>query len=233
MFEAAELGRRIEKAEYESQLPALRARLLTLQHELKSSNVPVVVIISGVEGAGKARVLDRLSQWLDVRHLDIHAFGPEPESDEEEQRPDSWRFWMKLPARGRIGLFLGSWYTRPIIDRVMHGMKSAAFERKLTHIVRLERMLAEDGALVLKFWLHLTAEDQERFLEKTEKDKKTRWRVTKEDWKRHKKYNRFTRISEAAIRRTDQHLAPWFLVEATDSRYRDLTIARTIATRSR
>lgn len=229
MFEAAELGRKIEKAEFSAHVPDLRARLLRLQRELQASDVPVVVIIGGVEGSGKARVLDRMTEWLDVRHVDINVFGGAPASDEEQDRPDHWRFWRRLPARGRIGLNLGSWYTRPIVDRVTNGMKSAAFERHLTRIARLERMLVEDGALILKFWLHLTEEDQRKRLEKLEKDKRTRWRVTKSDWKHHKQYKRFSKVAETAIRRTDSGLAPWFLVEAQDSRYRDLTIGRTLA----
>jgi polyphosphate:AMP phosphotransferase len=174
-------------------------------------------------------VLDRLTEWLDVRHVDIHTVGVRPASDEEAERPEFWRFWRKLPARGRIGLFLGSWYSKPIVERVMHDMKAGAFERQLTRIARLERMLVQDGALILKFWLHLSEEDQKKRFEKLESDKRTKWRVTKEDWRRHKMYRRFAEVSETAIRQTDTSFAPWFLVEAHDSRYRDLTIGRTIA----
>ncbi len=229
MFEAVELGRTIDKADYAATLPELRARLLDLQRRLADSDAPVVVIIAGVEGAGKARVVDRLTEWLDVRHVDIHTVGARPASDEEAERPEYWRFWRQLPARGRIGLFLGSWYTKPIVDRVMKGEKAPAFERQLARIARLERMLVQDGAVILKFWLHLTEGDQRKRLEKLESDKRTRWRVTKEDWRRHKRYKRFKSVAETAIRETDTGLAPWFLVEAEDARYRDLTIARTIS----
>jgi polyphosphate:AMP phosphotransferase len=229
MFEAAELGRKIEKAEYEVRLADLRTRLLELQRRLVASDASVVVIIGGVEGAGKAAVLDKLTQWLDVRHVDIRTFGAGPETDEEAQRPEQWRYFRALPARGRIGLFLGSWYTHPILDRVLGDMKGGAFERALARIHRLERMLADDGTVILKFWLHLTEQEQRARFEKLEADKLTRWRVTKEDWRRHEHYRRFSEVAETAIRATDTGSSPWLLVEAADPRYRDLTIATTIA----
>ena len=227
MFEAVELGRKVSKKDYAEAVLQLRTKLLTLQRNLKGSNVPVFVLIAGVEGSGKARVVDRLSEWLDVRGLEIHTFGRL--SDEEADRPEFWRFWRTMPARGRIGIFLGSWYTQPIISRVMDDGPQGTFDRQLHRIVRLERMLVEDGALILKFWLHLSKKEQKRRLNKLEADKQTRWRVTKKDWQFHKRYDAFARICEAAIRETDTALAPWFLVEAADSRYRDLTIAQTIA----
>src|SRR4051794_553043 len=111
MFEAAELQRTIPKAEYEAQLPELRSRLLAAQRGLQNTKHPVIIIIGGVEGAGKSELVNRLNEWLDARGVSVSAFWRS--SDEERERPRYWKFWRSLPARGTIGMLFGSWYTEP------------------------------------------------------------------------------------------------------------------------
>ena len=109
MFEAAELGRKISKQDFDKEAPLLHTQLLEIQRELRNSDIPVIVIVSGVEGAGKGAVVNRLNGWLDARGIETHAFWDE--SDEERERPTFWRFWRCIPARGSIGIMFGSWYT--------------------------------------------------------------------------------------------------------------------------
>jgi polyphosphate:AMP phosphotransferase len=226
MFEAAELGRKVSREDYEAALPKLRADLLEAQFALRETRHPLLVVISGVEGAGKSELVNTLSQWLDIRGMEFHTFGRS--TDDERMRPPWWRFWISLPPRGRGAFYLGSWYTTPILSRVLEGTDPSAFEATLTEIRLFERMLALDGAIILKFWLHLSKKDQRRRLEKLEADKATRWRVTKEDWRHHEAYDAFVRASETALRQTDTGEAPWYLVEAKNARYRDLTVGQTI-----
>ncbi|HKJ77568.1 MAG TPA: polyphosphate:AMP phosphotransferase, partial [Gammaproteobacteria bacterium] len=101
MFEVAELGHAVAKAEYKARVPELRTRLLTLQQRLLEADFPVLVLVSGVDGAGKGATVNLLNEWLDPRHLRTYAFGPK--SDEERERPDFWRFWRALPPHGHIG----------------------------------------------------------------------------------------------------------------------------------
>ena len=110
MFEVAELGQTTSKAEFKAALEQLRPRLLSLGQSLRASKRGVIVLIGGVEGAGKSEVVNRLTEWLDPRGVDVHSFWEQ--TDEEKARPRDWRFWRRLPARGRIGLFFGSWYTQ-------------------------------------------------------------------------------------------------------------------------
>ncbi len=220
MFEAVELGRKISKQEFATEEPQLHTRLLAIQRELRNSDIPVIIIVSGVEGAGKGAVVNRLNAWLDTRGIETHAFSDE--SDEERERPAFWRYWRCMPARGSIGIMFGSWYTRPIVDYVFGNTAAAEFERHMRRINKFERMLTEDNALIVKFWFHMSKDDQRNQLEKENKDQK----VTPQLKKFSKRYEQFSRVSEHAIRLTDQGTCPWHLIEATDRRYRDITVGR-------
>ncbi len=224
MLKSAELGLRVPKDEYDRQLPKLRLALLQAHWEIHQARVPVVVVISGPEIAGKGELINRLAAWLDPRGLEVTAFWLP--SDEERERPPWWRFWRALPPRGKIGILLGSWYTAPIILRVMGALGKSAFQRELDRIAFFERMLAEDGALIVKFWLHLSKKEQRKTLKRLEKDPRTRWRVTPIDWKAYRAWGRFAKWSETALLRTDAPHAPWVVVDAADENHRDLAVAR-------
>lgn len=223
MFESAELGRKLSKEEFQAQEPELRMRLLEAQEELKQAPFPVLILIGGVDGAGKGETVNLLHEWMDPRYLETHAFGPP--SDEESERPEGWRFWRVLPPAGRIGIFFGSWYTRPIVERVYKKTKDEDLDAALIRINAFEKELVDDGALIIKFWFHLSKAAQKARLHSLEKNPKTRWRVTKMDWKHFKLYDRFRRISERALRTTSTGEAPWTVIEGTDKRYRSVAVA--------
>ena len=231
MFETAELGRSVGKEEFEAEEPKLRLELLEAQRRLQKAGVPVIVLLAGADGAGKGETVARVLEWLDTRGLDTHAFGPP--TDEERERPRWWRFWMRLPPRGRIGIFFGSWYSDPLVERAFGRLSRARYDRMLSEIAFFEQMLAEDGALIVKLWIHLSKKGLRKRLRRLEEDPATRWKVTKADWKYFRKYDGFIEASEHAIRRTDSSHAPWVLVEASDELYRDLTAGRTLIERFR
>ena len=225
MFEAAELGHKLTKAQFNRIAPRLRADLLDAQYDLhKNGKFPVVLLISGVRGAGKGETVNLLHEWMDPRHLHTHAF--DDPSDEERERPPMWRYWRALPPKGRFGILFGSWYTEPIIDRVMKTTGVKDLMQSIEDINRLERMLADEGALILKFWFHLSKKRQRKRLEKLESDPETSWRVTRRDWDFFKLYDRFYRISEDTLRQTSTAHAPWILVEGSDPAYRAVTVGR-------
>ena len=224
MFEAAELGRKVSKSEYATQLPDLRSGLLAAQVALRPAGVPVILVFSGADGAGKSETVQRLHEWLDPRGLETNAFGPP--SDEERERPAAWRFWRTLPARGRIGMYLSSWYTDPLVKRAYGKLRGAELDGELNRIAFFEQMLVDDGALLLKFWLHLPKKAQKKRLQSLAGDKETRWRVSPLEWKHYKLYDRFIKASERIVRRSDSARAPWFLIEAEDPQYRELMVGR-------
>ncbi len=227
MFESAELGHEIDKETYDKEVPALRQALLDAELELvDQKKFPVVVLIGGVDGSGKGDTVNVLSTWMDPRHLLTHAMGEA--TDEEKQRPPMWRFWRALPPKGKIGIFFGSWYTQPIVDRVHGNTRAAELERSIEEIVRFERMLTDEGALVVKFWFHLSKKKQKKRLKDLENDPITRWRVTPADWKNHARYDDFRSVSERVVRLTSTAHAPWIVVEGMDARYRNLTVGRVL-----
>jgi polyphosphate:AMP phosphotransferase len=222
MFESAELGHKIDKTTYDKEVPKLREDLLNAQFDLaQKAKFPVVILVGGVDGAGKGETVNLLNAWMDPRHIQAHAMGEK--SDEEQERPPMWRFWRALPPKGKIGVFFGSWYTDPIVQRVMGKIKASDLNQSIDEINHFETMLTNEGALIIKFWFHLSKEVQRKRLKSLEKDPKTRWRVTDLDWERFKLYDKFRKVSEHALRATSTAEAPWIVIEGTDPRYRSLT----------
>ncbi|BDU72236.1 polyphosphate:AMP phosphotransferase [Mesoterricola silvestris] len=232
MFESAELGHSIEKTVYDQEVPALREALLDAQYDLASARkVPVVILIAGVDGAGKSATVNTLNEWMDPRHILTH--GLSDPSDEELERPHMWRFWRQLPPKGKLGIFDGSWYSWAILEAAHGRIKGARLDQSLEQIRRFEQMLIDEGALVLKFWMHLSKQAQKKRLKKLEGDPLTRWRVTDRDWKHFEMYDTFRDVAERALRNTSTAEAPWIVVEAADPRYQKLTVGRTLLERLR
>lgn len=226
MFESAQLDRKISRLEFDQREPELRERLLDAQARLQSARFSVVVVVAGAEGAGKGETVNRLMGWLDARGVQAHALG-EP-SEEERERPEFYRFWRRLPARGRIGVFFGSWYTQPILQHSLGQINDAELEDGLRRILDFERMLEAEGVLLVKLWLHVSKKQQKKKFKKLEKNPETAWRVTRQDWGYHKTYEDFIGSAGRALRRTDTGLSPWRIIESANGRYRDLTAAETL-----
>ncbi len=225
MFESAEIGHQIDKATYKAAVPALRAALLEAQVDLQENKkIPVVVLISGQDGAGKGETINVLYEWMDPRFISTLAFSMP--SDEERERPPMWRYWRSLPPKGRIGIFAGSWYSDPIRQRILNEVSLKELDAQADQINRFEAMLVNEGALVLKFWFHLTKEGQVKRLKALEKDPRTAWRVTQWNWDRLKTYDKLQDVAGHILRLTNTPWAPWVVVEGTDDRYRSLTVGQ-------
>ncbi|MDX5298821.1 MAG: polyphosphate:AMP phosphotransferase [Gammaproteobacteria bacterium] len=224
MFEMAEVGRRVDKTQYQQEAPALRQALLDLQLALRGSPSSVIVIIEGVDNAIKGELANTLNDWLDTRGLEFQAFGPK--SDEESERPRFWRYWRSLPARGRIGIFSGSWYSGTLYERTLGKLDTAHFELHMRRIARFENMLARDGAIILKFWLHMSRKQQKHYFRRLNQHGKGRWLISPLDQKLRKHYRAHLNAAEQTLRLTDQAQAPWHVIEAEDTRYRNLAVGQ-------
>jgi len=225
MFDSADLEHRMDKAQYQTEEPLLRRALLDAQYALASRpGFPVLIIIGGVDGAGKGETVNLLNEWMDPRHIHTHAFS-EP-TGEEAERPPMWRYWRVLPPKGNIGIFFGSWYTAPLLRRVLGDDGQDALDSHVAAILRHERMLVDEGVLLIKFWFHLSKDQQRKRLKALESDPKTRWRVTPDEWRRFRKYDRFRAVSADVVRQTSTAGAPWIVVPGADHRYRSITAGR-------
>ena len=225
MLESAEIGHRITKQVYDRAEPRLREALLNAQFDLaQSQRGPVLLIISGVDGAGRGETANQLTAWMDPRHIRVVAFGsPAPE---EAAHPDAWRYWRALPAKGRVGIFMNAWYSETL-DAGSDGKIGDLELHSLTAGIRqYETMLVSEDVVLLKFWIHLAKADQKQRLEQLDDDPRTSWRVTRADWKRYRQYAKAHDLWEHVLRETSTGEAPWSIVEGTDERYRSLTVGK-------
>jgi AMP-polyphosphate phosphotransferase len=221
MFETVELGRKVSKEDFKARVPRLRTALLNAQQRLRRADFPAVVLFSGVDGAGKGDTANLLNEWMDPRWMVTRAYL-DP-SEEEQERPGFWRFWRDLPPRRHVGVFLSAWYSNPLLERA-YGGKLSRFDRSLDEILDFETTLANDGALIVKFWMHLGKKQQKARFERLEKDPDQAWRVTEQDWRHLEMYDKFISTSSRLIMRTSTGLAPWHLIEGSDPRYRSLRV---------
>jgi polyphosphate:AMP phosphotransferase len=226
MFEAIKLGRRVDKETFNTQQEELRTQLLLVQRELRQTDIPVIILIAGVEGAGKGEVVNRLYEWLDARGLQSFAYWDE--TDEERLRPRYWRFWRSLPPRGEMAILFGGWYLAPLEHRIHNLCNDAELDGELNRIVDFERMLIQDGALVVKFWFHLSEPEQDARLKELKRDEHSQWRMLPQKGNQKEHYAHFEYVAERMIRHTDRGISPWYLIEAGDRRYRDLTMGKTL-----
>jgi polyphosphate:AMP phosphotransferase len=212
MFDSAGLDHRVAKALYRREEAKLRTALLNAQYDLKlDGRFAVLILIAGVEGAGKGETIHQLNEWMDPRHILTCGFA-EP-SDEERERPRLWRYWKALPPRGKIGVLFGAWHTEPILDRAQGAMSSAEFALRLDETVRLEKMLCDEGMLLLKYWFHVSKKQQRKHLKSIGEKPLV-------------PYGKFVAVAESFVRRTSAADAPWIVVPGADSRYRALTFGR-------
>ena len=222
MFEAAEVGRKLEKEIYKAQVPVLRNELLEVQQQLLNAPFPVIVLFAGVDAAGKSETASLLNEWMDPHW--ILTRGYMDPSEEELERPRLWRYWRDLPPKGRLALFLSAWYSSPIRDRVARRTTNAEFDVLLDEITTFERALTDEGAVIVKFWMHLGKAAQKKRFKAWEKDPLRRWRVGNDSWRHWRMFDRFVAAADRAIRRTSTEQAPWQIVEGEDERYRSMVV---------
>jgi polyphosphate:AMP phosphotransferase len=227
MFESAEIEHDIDKASFEERLPQLRTDILNAQFEvLEARDFPVIVLLGGMEGTGVIDALTNAYTVLDARHVIASAF--DKPTGEEMERPRMWRFWQALPPKGEMGVYIGGWYSTPLTRRILGQSRAAEFEQELDRIKRFESMLAAEGALILKFWLHISKEQQKKRLGKLVKSARTSWRIEESPWGGSKRYREVKVAAEHMMRVTGTDSAPWLAVNAANHYYRGLTIGTTI-----
>jgi len=227
MLETLDLDKSISKEAYSKSFPELRDKLRDLQRQTYDAKIPVAVVFEGWDAAGKGDTVGKLVERLDPRGVKVHPISAPLE--DERLRPFLWRFWTKIPGRGEMAVFDRSWYGRVLVERVDKLIKPEQWRSAYNEIAQFERMLTDDGTVIVKFWLHISEKEQKRRFKEIEKSKYDSWRVTKEDWEHHKQYDDYAQAAEEMFERTNTAYAPWTIVEATDKRYRLIKVFKTLA----
>lgn len=218
----------LSKKDYRQAHDRLRVRLLELQRQLKKSSFPVLIVVAGVDGAGKGMTVHQLNEWMDPRF--IRTFNFMADDDPARTGPDYQKFWQALPRKGQMGVYSGSWYSTPISHRVSQQSSDAQWLADLKAINRFEQQLIDEGALIIKIWLHLDKEDQLKRIEKLMASSDTAWRVSERDLRHLQVYDRFRPVAAETIEST-QKAAPWEVIYGKDHHYREIAVAELVADR--
>jgi polyphosphate kinase 2 (PPK2 family) len=213
MLENVNLKRRLSREDYNRELPGLQRRLYDLQKACWDHKISSAVILEGWDAAGKGGAISSLTQRLDPRGFKVYSI--QPARTFEQGYPWLWRFWLKVPNRGEMVIFDQSWNGRVLEDRIEQRVPKPAWRAAFRDIIDFERMLAEDGTVMLKFFLHISKKEQKRRLKKMQEDPLQSWRVTKEDRARQRKYDEYLVAVEEMLETTEAEHAPWTIVEAT------------------
>ncbi len=227
MLETVDLDARLGKEEYKETQEKLDLRLAQLQRDVREAGSPVLVVFEGWAAAGKGNILSRLLQPLDPRGYRVE-FVARP-SESESMRPPMRRFWLMLPPRGKIAIFSQSWYRQVLGDRVEDDLKPGELRAAYERIRIFERQLADDGAVIVKFFLHISKKEQAKRFKKMRKDPAFSWKVGKAERRRHKQYDTYYEATEDMLRETSTPYAPWTIVPATDDRFSRVKVAETLA----
>lgn len=229
MLETLNLARKVDKESYRRTFPGLQERLRRLQYDLQKAEIATVVVFEGVDAAGKGTTISRLVERLDPRlYRVIPSTAP---TAEEKARHFLWRYQMKLPGDGTMSVFDRSWYGRVLVERLDGMVTDDQVRRAYTEIRDFERWLADDGQVVVKFWLHISRKMQKKRLKELERDALQSWKVSDEDWRHHKDYERWIRAAEQMFTATDTPYAPWTLVAAGDKRSSRIQVFETLLRR--
>ncbi len=226
MLEKYDLTKTADEGSFEKNLASYKERLNVLQRKLRDKNVPAIIVFEGWNTAGITMSVHEIVQALDPRGFALHAI--EKPTDEERAHPFLWRFWLRTPPRGKIAIFARSWYSRVITEEMQRHSWEKSLDRRVSQVNNFERQLHDDGTIILKFFLHITKEEQKRRLEERERNPLTAWLVTPAIWNIHRHYDDSLPLIDHFITRTDTDYAPWTVIEATDRNHAILKICSTV-----
>lgn len=229
MLEKIDLSKKVDKKTYRRVMDEAEEKLGLLQRECKDAGIPVILVFEGMGAAGKGVQINRLIQALDPRGFDVYAC--DRPTEDEQMRPFLWRYWTKTPAKGRIAVFDRSWYRSVQVDRFDGLTREDRLGDAYQDILSFEKQLCDDGTVIMKFFLYIDKDEQKKRFKKLEGSKETSWRVTEEDWNRNKDFDRYLKMNEEMLEKTDTDYAPWVIIEAVDKDYAALKIVSSVMDR--
>lgn len=231
-LEDVDLKLSITRKEEEERLAAAQEKLLRLRLELGGQlgggelGPPVCVVFEGWDASGKGGAIKRLVSALDPRHVRVSQFAaPTPD---ELRHHFLWRFWPVLPGWGGMAVLDRSWYGRVLVERVEGYATKDEWDRSYDQIVEFESMLADEGMIMVKFWLHLSPDEQAHRFERRSHDPLKNWKLTDEDLRNREKWDDYVLAVEEMLDRTDRHRHRWHVIEAESKRYARVRVIETV-----
>ncbi len=207
----------LDEQAYHQQLKSLQKRLNALENLMYQQRIPLMVMYEGWDAAGKGGNIKRVAQALDARAYTVYP-SPAP-TKPELLHPHLWRYWTRLPKAGHVGLYDRSWYGRVLVERVEGFATPAQWSRAYDEINEFERDLVEWGAILIKFWVEVSPEEQLRRFREREADPAKQWKITEEDWRNREKRPQYLEAVDDMFRLTSTEFAPWAVLESDDKRY--------------
>ncbi|CAM4325230.1 polyphosphate:AMP phosphotransferase [Bordetella muralis] len=227
MFADAQSDPSLSEDEFDAQEPRLRTALLKAQYrQLERADRSLLIVVAGIDGAGKGAAINLLNEWMDPRHIQTLAFGT-PTFDEQEH-PPFWRYWNELPAKGKIGIVFGSWYVPLLLEASRKKPRPRRMTAYANAIGRFEAGLAAEGVQIIKLWYHLSARAQAKRTATLLGSAETAWQVTPADRKVQKKYNRICHAGQHIIEHLNPPYAPWTIIPSADEHMRAVCTAQTV-----
>ncbi len=231
-LDGVDLSKRLSKTEEAERIEAAQRRLLELRLAFAGLTgegglgPPVCVVFEGWDASGKGGAIKRLVGPLDPRHVRVAQFNaPSPDA---RRHHFLWRFWPALPGWGGMAVLDRSWYGRVLVERVEGFASASEWERAYEEILAFEQGLAAEGMLLLKFWLHVSPEEQLRRFESRRDDPLKAWKLTAEDWRNREWRPDYVAAVEEMLRRTDAEQAPWHVVAAESKRLARVEVLETV-----
>jgi polyphosphate:AMP phosphotransferase len=221
-----DLAKKMEKQEYKRIMPALELKAGELQRKAREKGIPIVIVFEGWGASGKGTQINNLMLTLDPRGFNVNL--TKAPNEEEAMRPFLWRFWLKLPAAGRIAIFDRSWYRRVLNDWVGELISKKEYVRAFSEIAAFEREQRDGGTIIVKFFLHITKKEQKKRFKTLLANPTTAWKVSKNDQRQHRHYAKYIGVIEQMLKETSTSAAPWTVVEANDHRFASVKILTTI-----
>ncbi len=217
MLSNLDLNLSLDKADYKTKIEDLMRQLRSLQKACWQQQLPVIVVLEGWAAAGKGALVKKMVNYMDPRGFMVHPIFPP--SPEEQKYPILWRFWQKLPPKGKIAFFYHSWYTHVLEDRLFERLAPERVPGMMRDINAFERQLVDDGTAIAKFWIHLSRKELKDRLKEYAADELDAWRVRPEDWQQAKQYKEYASLAEEMLTYTSTGSAPWTLVEGNCQRW--------------
>lgn len=226
MLDTLDLTLSLDKESYKTQIEALMKELRSLQHTCREKKLPIIIVLEGWAAAGKGGLVKKMVGYMDPRGFAVHPIWPS--TNEESRYPFLRRFWQKLPPQGSIGIFYHSWYTYVLEDRLFGRLEEQEVPMAMRQINAFERQLVDNGAVMVKFWIHLSKKEIKQRLKQASEDELEAWRVRPEDWQQAKNYDTYRSLAEEMVIHTGTGSAPWTLVEGDCKRWARVKVLSTV-----